>query len=107
MSVNPIFYRRNEQGEGGKVVILCSRMGESEVGWCYFEAGVGVELLEANCLLCESRGIKLRAFGCCSAKAGEVTRKVTRGHLLCTHCRMKGFKSLAGEVEGMSPVSEC
>lgn len=64
---------------------------------------------QSLCLLCESREIKLCAFGCCSAKAGEVTKKVTRVHLLCMHCRMKGFRVLQveGEVEGVSPVMEC
>lgn len=49
--------------------------------------------------------MKLRAFGCCSAEAGEVIKKVTRDHLLCIHYRMKGFRVLQvkGEVAGVSP----
>lgn len=63
---------------------------------------------ETLCLLCESREMKLRAFGCCSAKAGKVTEKVPRDHRLCMHYRTKGFRVLQaeGEAAGVSPVTE-
>lgn len=57
---------------------------------------MGVELLE-----------ELEALP--AGEAGEVTKWVTRGYLLCIHYRMKGFRVLQveGEVEGVSPVMEC
>ena len=68
------------------------------MGWCRFEASVGVEAPD-----------ELEAWP--AGRAGAASEQETRGCLLCMRCGVKGCRVLQvereGAGEGVSPVTEC